>query len=344
MDPAWYALPAVAAVGLGLSLVRGGQQFHAVRDDLRTPDSSEPAPASSSVVVINPSKFENEAEARARISEEFLAHGRAVPEFLTTTPEDPGAGMARQALESGAELVCACGGDGTVRAVGEALAGSSATMGLIPAGTANLLARNLDLPLDDLRAAVRVALTGQARAIDVGWLRADDGPEQAFLVIAGVGYDAEIMMNAPEPLKARVGPTAYVVSGVRHLNGSRERARIQLGDGQEFTRRIRSVLFANCGKLMANIDLIPEAEVDDGTLDVLVLSPKGVVGWAAVVGEVLTRHRRGHRIHEHFTEQSAQVTLANPLSCQLDGDPIGEVRQVAARVEPGALTIMVPPS
>src|SRR6185312_7567763 len=104
----------------------------------------------------------------------------------------------------------ACGGDGTVRTVAEALAGTGVPLGLIPAGTGNLLARNLDMNLDDMGAATRVALAGDDRAVDVGRITIDDGSgpgeEQVFLVMAGMGFDATIMETAPEALKARVGP------------------------------------------------------------------------------------------------------------------------------------------
>ncbi len=156
-------------------------------------------------VVVNPSKLEDVDAARAAITEVCTEHGWSEPLWIETTEEDPGVGQARQAVEAGADVVMVCGGDGTVRSAAQVLAGSGVTMGLLPAGTGNLLARNMDMTLDDLSGAARVALTGDDRPIDVGWMKVDSGEEQVFLVMAGMGFDAEIMANAPEALKAKVG-------------------------------------------------------------------------------------------------------------------------------------------
>ncbi|EBM0725712.1 diacylglycerol kinase family lipid kinase, partial [Salmonella enterica subsp. enterica serovar Senftenberg] len=153
--------------------------------------------------------------------------------FLETTQKDVGQGQTKQALEQDVDLVCPLGGDGTVRAVAEALVGSDTPMGLLPGGTGNLLARNLDLPVDDLGDALRVALTGQNKRIDVGRLTIDESGEHErpaqhiFLVMAGLGFDAAIMADAPEGLKAKVGPAAYVVSGAKNLRGPQFKVRVK---------------------------------------------------------------------------------------------------------------------
>src|SRR5690606_34246184 len=144
-----------------------------------------------------------------------------------TTVEDPGRGQAEQAVREGAQVVCSLGGDGTVRAVASGLVGTQTALGILPAGTGNLLARNLDLPVDSFDTAVRVALTGRNRRIDVGELLVGDTDAQGepvgervshyFLILAGIGLDAAIVGDTSEDLKKRVGWPAYMLSGLKNL-------------------------------------------------------------------------------------------------------------------------------
>ena len=100
--------------------------------------------------------------------------------------------MARQAVAEKVDLVIGAGGDGTIRIVADGLAGTGIVMGLVSAGTGNLLARNLDLPLDEA-AALEVAFTGHTRSIDLVQVTVDDGEPEHFAVMAGIGVDAVIM-------------------------------------------------------------------------------------------------------------------------------------------------------
>ncbi|MPZ66462.1 MAG: diacylglycerol kinase family lipid kinase [Pseudonocardiaceae bacterium] len=294
-------------------------------------------------IVINPSKFDDLGRVHALIAAVCVELGWAEPLWLETTVSDSGFGQASEAVESGADVVLACGGDGTMRFVAQALAGTGVAMGVLPAGTGNLLARNLDMELNDLAGATRIALTGDDRAVDVGRVRVDDAlEEEVFLVMAGMGFDAAIMAGAPAELKARVGPFAYVMAGLRSLHGPRVRISLTIDDEPVLQRRIRTVVVGNCGKLLGGLVLMPDAEVDDGTLDVVILAPNGIVGWAAVSARVLTRRRKGHRRVEHWQAQRVTITAEVAQQAQFDGDPIGDARTLRMRVDPGALLVRVP--
>jgi diacylglycerol kinase family enzyme len=159
--------------------------------------------------------------------------------------------------------------------------------------------------------------------------------------MAGLGFDAAIMAGAPEKLKARVGWPAYVVSGARNLRGPQFKVRVKAGDGAEFTRRSRTVVIGNCGKLLGGLVLMPEAEITDGKLDVVVLSPQGIVGWAAVAARLASRRRRGHPRVDHHTAPDVSVRADRPQEVQLDGDPIGKARAISAEVVPLSLVVRV---
>ena len=309
-------------------------------------DAVQPLPLAA--VVVNPSKFDDVTPLRRTIEQACAQLGWAEPLWLETTEEDPGGGQARQALAAGADLVVACGGDGTVRNVAQEMAGTGRAMALLPTGTGNLLARNLDLTLGDPASAMRAALTGTDRHLDVGWAHLtgpdgeDLGPEQAFLVMAGLGFDAAVMAGAPEALKARVGPFAYVVSGLRQLRGRRARVAITVDGAEAMQRRVRTVVVGNVGTLLGGLALMPDATVDDGWLDGVTIAPEGIAGWAAVALRVITRTRKGHPRVEHWRGREITIVTEHPEQAQLDGDPLGKVRVLRLRIDPLALRLRVP--
>jgi len=334
----WWVL---ALVALPVLMVLAGVVVRG-RRRAADPDSltAEPEDRPLAAVVANPTKLE--PGTRERISAVCTGLGWAEPLWLETTVEDPGTGQARLAVERGADVVLACGGDGTVRSVAQALAGTGVAMGLVPVGTGNLLARTLGTP-DNVAAATRLALTGDDRAIDVGCIRIDGAEEdRVFLVMAGTGFDAAIMQSTPETLKVRVGPLAYVISGLRAMRGRRTRVTLALDDEPPVRRRTRTVVVGNSGTLLGGLVLMPRATIDDGVLDVVSIAPSTVAGWIAVALRVITRRRRGHERVEHWQARSILIRTEAPQPSQLDGDPVGDAQELRIRVQPRALVVRVP--
>jgi len=333
--------------------------------------SAQPEPHRPLVAfVANPSKPgvpDLRATVRRACAEQYLPE----PLWLETTLEDPGIGQARDAVARGADIVVALGGDGTVRAVAEALVGTGVPMGLVPVGTGNLLARNLDIPIGDPLAALQIALDGTDRTIDVGWLKvlryesgvdddvaeaADDLPadtdvprDHIFLVIAGVGFDAAMVADTDDDLKARVGWVAYFVAGIKHLHGRRLRTTVRLDDAPGEPARVRSLLIGNCGRLPGGITLLPDAVLDDGWLDVAAIDTRGgVAGCAQLFGEVVlqgvgVRSQLPAKIGriDHARAREVHVSVPGGEYVQVDGDVIGQVTELSARVDPGALVVRV---
>lgn len=300
-------------------------------------------------VVVNPTKVDD-VDARLEWTRAASADlGWDPPMWIETTRADIGVGQTRAAIDAGAAVVIAYGGDGTVRAVASTLAGTGVPLALLPAGTGNLLARNLDVPVTDLTQALRTALSWSERKVDVGRVEIDLSGEdhaprsETFLVMAGLGFDAEVMASVEPRLKERVGWWAYVVTGVQLMRGRKTKVVLRMDDGQPVHRSMRSVIVGNCGELTGGVRLMPDAELDDGWLDVVVVSAGGFVGWAAVIGAVLTRSRRGHPVVEHFRCREVEIRAETPQQVQLDGDPAGEARVLRARVDPLALVVRVAP-
>ncbi len=293
-------------------------------------------------MVVNPSILHDVARVRTQVTGVCRELGWAEPLWLETSVEDPGGGQAKAALAAGADVVLVCGGDGTIRHVAQVLAGSGTALGLLPTGTGNLLARNLAMQLHDLAGATRIALSGDNRPLDVGWVTIDDRTEeQVFLVMAGVGFDAAIMAGAHHESKSRLGSLTYFIAGVRALRRQRIRIVLAVDSQPELRRQVRTVVVGNCGKLLAGLVLMPAAKVDDGLLDVVAIAPRSIRGWLAVTARVLSRRRSGHRIVQHWQGRTVIIAADKPEQAQLDGDLVGEVRMLRIRVDPGALLVRV---
>ncbi|GAA4895094.1 diacylglycerol kinase family protein [Tessaracoccus lubricantis] len=315
---------------------------------------------STLAVIFNPTKIDR-ADIEAVVEPARAEAGWEETLWLETAVDDPGVGMAREAVEKGVDVVLAVGGDGTIRCVAEGLRGSSVPLALAPQGTGNLLARNLDLTLDNLPESVDSAINGRSRPVDLGvaeWERPDGSREErVFVVAAGVGLDAQIMSNTDEALKKRVGMLAYVKAGVEALFRNRRMSlTYRLDDAEPERARLHTILVGNCGSIGGNVLLLPDAAVDDGVLDVVGILPRGVFGWPRVIWKVLVDNAILHRTRSEFWRKQRdrgrelnyqqcreiQVTFRRTEEIELDGDHFGEIVAVDIRVEEKALLVQMP--
>lgn len=326
------------------------------------PDDPEPGTGPSAeedalrkvAVVLNPSKFERTDSFRRKITEAVEQVEGAEVVFYETTIDDPGKGQTEQAVADGADLVMAAGGDGTVRLVASVLAGTDTRMGIIPAGTGNLLARNVDVPLEDPAGAMLEALTGRDRQVDVGWLRvghsaadARSAEKQIFLVIAGFGADAEMIGYTDPQMKKRIGWIAYIFGGIRTVLGRSVDVVVQLPDESRHTHKARTVLLGNVGKLPGGFVLMPDATIDNGTLEVVVAGWRGAAGFSQVAAQVMNPKltpKFGPKLAtmDRYLTTGIKVTTTKPQPVQLDGDSDVEATHMIATVDPGVLRLRVP--
>jgi diacylglycerol kinase family enzyme len=286
-------------------------------------------------VVVNPVKVPDMDLLRRTICSGLADAGWPEPAWLETTPDDPGRGQATKAVEDGAELIFACGGDGTVMACVTALAGTGVAMAVLPAGTGNLLAANLGLATDPAT-GVQVALDGGRKRIDVGVVG-----DQCFAVMAGMGFDAKMLEGTSEKAKKHLGWIAYVAGAAKHLRDRPMRARIVLDGGNPMPRRPRTVIVGNVGRLQGGVRLLTEAEPDDGKLDVAILSPNNLRHWAALAWGVVRRRRRVPLMETYRAERVAIFSnRAQPR--QLDGDLIEPGKSMKIHIRHRALLLCVP--
>ena len=319
-------------------------------------------------VVYNPLKVDDLDTAKELVAKAAAQHGWEDPSWIETTAEETGEKQGREAVRAGSDVVASLGGDGTVRAVASALVGTDVALGLLPGGTGNLLARNLDLPVDSLENAVGALLGGTDRRIDVGLMRVADRPieprrshgthdggsqvdddEEVFLVMAGLGLDGQVMAGTNEKVKAVVGWVAYVFAAMRKIFGRGFSVAVSATGGpgeadrpgDRIGRHARMVVIGNCGTLQGGLELMPDAKVDDGFLDAVVVAPKGALGWLSVISDLVTRHRAGHRRLDRLRGREFTVTAGRPVEAEIDGDPIGEHLSLGIRILPESLVVRV---
>lgn len=323
-------------------------------------NAAPPSTTGVAAVVYNPIKVDLE-ELREVVTAQASAAGWPEALWFETSAEDPGQEAARNAMESGADMIIAAGGDGTVRAVAEAVRGTDTRMALLPSGTGNLLARNLELTLDDVAHSVEVAFLGVDRKIDLGVvdIERQDGTSttHAFVVMAGMGLDAKMIENTDDDLKAKVGWVAYVKAMTLSLRDpDKLDVRLQLDGGEEKHTKVHTLILGNCGSLPGNILLLPDAKLDDGLFDLMLMRPSGVVGWLRVwfkvawINRILRRSAKNASIGELSSDRSLRyetgtrltARLSRPEGIELDGDGFGEATAFKAWMEPGGLIVRVP--
>ena len=329
-------------------------------------------------IVWNPSKAERVALERALASaldatgeSDFEGPEISWHEMLE---DDPGQKATAAALEAGADLVLAVGGDGTVRAVAEQLAIAdqrataqqsttarrSAELGIIPMGTGNLLARNLGVPLGDLTGAFTRALSGESRPLDLGWADLEIGGEPAryaFAVMAGFGIDAHMITETSDDLKDKAGWLAYLESLGRAVAASDLIGLTTSIDGDEPSAiEAHTLLVGNCGMLQGGITLLPDADPSDGALDLLVLSADGVAGWIDTMRNMVWDNglkrllrRKGPTENsliaessesaEHTRITSLGIELDTPRIFEVDGDDLEETTRIEISVQPAAIRV-----
>lgn len=298
---------------------------------------------------------------RPVVAEHANRHGWAPTRWYATRSDDAGRSAAEQALAAGPAVVMVAGGDGTVRAVAEVLQGTGVPLALVPAGTGNLLARDVGAPLSDLVACVTVAFSGQERAVDVGVVDLEDEHGErrthTFVVMAGIGLDAEMAESTSSTAKKHLGWFAYVTPIARSVIANRLFHFSYRIDGARVrSTRAHTVIVGNCGTLTGNMLLIPAAIIDDGLLDVVMMRPAGRFGWARI-GTRLTLQGLARR--SSFSRKLLQQTpdlrslayvqgrrfdarFDAPHLIELDGDSFGHVVRVRVRVRAGALLVRVP--
>ena len=242
----------------------------------------------------------------------------------------------KRALDEGAELVFVWGGDGMVQRSIDELAGSGATLAIIPAGTANLFASSLDIP-SEIEQAVEIGLKGRDRVLDVGKLNGE-----RFAVMAGAGLDAHMIREADGGLKDRFGRLAYIWTASKNLRAEPFKAKIDINDELWYKGNASCVLLGNVGSLFGGIEAFDNAEPDDGLLEVGVTNAEGLGQWARTVARTAVGSTSKSPFVQVTKAKKIRIELDRKIAYELDGGDREPAKVLKAKVEPGAITVRVP--
>lgn len=315
-------------------------------------------------VVYHPDKFTGARWGRILNREEQRT--QRSPSLWVPTQADDDAETLRDRLRKAgaleADVLIGAGGDGTVRLAAETAMLTGQSLGLWPVGSTNLFARNLELPALDPAVGLRAALGRTERMVDTVAVAAvlADGTRvrRTSLVLAGFGVDAQMVVHTSDEAKAQFGWLAYV-DGVRKGISRPDRFDVtySLDGSTPQDARLLTLAVGNGGLLPAGLVLLPDARIDDGVLDVLLLRPDGVRGWRdmaswflqenGLVRRLMRRSGRRRPLRtgpsvQLFEARDIRLRLRHPEDFQLDGEYIGQAVAVRALVQHGTLRVRVP--
>ena len=289
-------------------------------------------------VVLNPVAGQCDVDVVRQTLEQHFAKTNWTYEVYETTGQERVAEIVHAALERGFELFVAAGGDGTVSGVAGGIVHTAVPMGIIPVGTTNALARELDIPLE-LDGALSL-LMGDHAITNMDAMRIRD---QFFVLNIGIGISALMMRDTERDIKRRFGRIAYLWTGLAKLLGLRLRRFTVEVDGQSSRLRASEVLIVNSGGLgEPYFHWEPHIHLDDGRLDVFVLRARTAPDYLRVVwGLLLGRQKRDPNVRFLSAERSIAINADRPLPVQADGDVIGQT-PIQVQVVPNALQVIVP--
>lgn len=257
-------------------------------------------------------------------------------EVVATQGPGHAAALARDLRSAGPDMLAVCGGDGTLSEVATGLPDPPFPVLILPGGTANVMARELGLPLDPV-AALAAGLRGSVRRVDLGILAG--GRSGRFLLFVGAGFDAFVNARVRPDLKARLGIAAYYLETLRAL-AAYGFPEFEVAAGDE-TFRVSSCLVAGASRYGGGLVLTPEADMSDGQLDLLAIRTRRKRDYLRLLSCARLGRTPSFPWIERRRVRSAELRGGRDIRVQADGEIAGTL-PVSIALSPAAFPLVVP--
>jgi YegS/Rv2252/BmrU family lipid kinase len=292
--------------------------------------------ACSAVIIANPTSGSYLFHARQiNATVAFLrSHGWQVELNLTTGAGDARR-LARRAVEQQLDVVIAAGGDGTLNEIIQELAGSETALGVLPVGTVNVWARETNIPLDSVGAR-QVLVEGKVRYIDLGKVNG-----HYFLLMAGIGFDAEVTHAVEKKPIKRLGVMGYLLIGTWLGLGYQSFRAFVTVNGRLVKKNALQIVIGNTQLYGGTIKYTWLAKCDDGLLDLCIVRKRNMLGRVVVFWDFLLHRKQRHQWVTYEKSEAIEIRTHTPIPIQIDGDPAG-FTPAKFTVAPGALKVIVP--
>ena len=297
------------------------------------------------VVIINPAGGSSDENFRATIESELKARGVEF-EMLDTDPEKGGEEIAQNALNNGATQLFACGGDGTIMSVVNGIGkwkesndpqrDDEVRLAIIPGGTANLLAGALEITTDT-KEAVAAAVDGVERTIDLGRCG-----EHAFALGVGLGLTERLVSQTSAEEKEKIGKLAYAKAMLREMGVRPTTFSFKLDDKPEQNARGVAIVIANAGKIGGGFSFAPDAQMDDGVLDLCILHRFYFRDFVRMIWRSITKSLPEDRVVSFFQAKRIEIRSDPPLDLQVDGEVVDMTTPLVTEILPQAIRVRVP--
>jgi YegS/Rv2252/BmrU family lipid kinase len=303
-------------------------------------DASQAGEVGRVAVIVNPISGTggrlDAARQRAALAAAFLSNRGIEPEVVLTERPGHASDLARAALQRGVPLVMAWGGDGTINEIASVLAFTPAVLGIVPSGSGNGLARELQIPFAPSH-AFRVALDGDTRCIDAGEL---DG--RLFFNVAGMGLDARVAHRFAAEGLVRRGFRKYLEIGARELAAGIADDHTVIADGEATPVRAMVVAIANSRQYGNGALIAPDAKLDDGRLDLVVIGARSIARALVQVPRLFMGQIARVPGVTMRTAREIEIISGRPVVYHVDGEPHVGAASITARCRPRALHVRVP--